>query len=619
MITTETKTSASSVKLTGKKIGGAMQQITAGNITGYKSVSLANVSVGALEADNSDYSEIADNLSGSTVTNIAWASIGTLTATESIIGGKVNGFRTVRLTSTDAEVDFDGTSVASVEDSEKELPISFESKATGSFTAQYTGKNPEAGFAVGNVSGYKQVKLTDYSAEVVAAGGTLLDSYVTSLTLDQGDEQEGTPDVLKLSAATKSNSFTATAKVNTSMTVGDVYFYGKVEATGLESIGSVFNAKRSDDILFDNRKYSNMHYGEGNMTKEIYPLAEKITSMNFDATGASVTIRGTAARKGVEAKPTAVTGYILGYGKVTLSNVIIGGEGPAIYAGGKYAYTSTIDENGKFIATSTSTATGKLSISSAKAAGAATFSVEGFKNVSIDITGEETAAPVFQRIIGGTETAQLTNGHLDFTTYAVSGTLNLATTGGAVEYAAGFAKVNLKDTDAVTIAGYAIEAELIGNEWKQKFVGKSSVTFENTAAAGNTIGTIDNAKSVKFKASDDTDTDFNIGAILSSEDVDMEVLIEQCQAVMDFQLFRLNEGDEIKLTSTGEFGDGTGATIKLDGLATDTLATYFDSIAGTSFVGKGTLLAAVTEDQFKLATDGKVGIGKDIAFQSLLA
>ncbi len=51
----------------------------------------------------------------------------------------------------------------------------------------------------------------------------------------------------------------------------------------------------------------------------------------------------------------------------------------------------------------------------------------------------------------------------------------------------------------------------------------------------------------------------------------------------------------------------------------DTLASYFDNIEGASFTGKGTLLAAVTEDQFKLATDGKVGIGKDIAFQSLLA
>lgn len=619
VITTETKTSASSVKLTGKKIGDAMQQITAGNITGYKSVLLVNATVGALEADNSDYSEIADNLSGSTVTNNAWASIGTLTATDSIIGDKVNGFQTVKLTNTAAEVDFDGTSVASVEDSEKELPISFENKATGSFTAQYTGKNPEAGFAVGNVSGYKQVKLTDYSAEVVAAGGTLLDSYVTSLTLDQGDEQEGTPDVLKLSAATKSNSFTATAKVNTSMTVGDVYFYGKVEATGLESIGSVFNAKRSDDILFDKRKYSNMHYGEGNMTKEIYPLAEKITSMNFDATGACVTIRGTAARKGVEAQLTAVTGYILGYGNVSLSNVVVGGEAPSHYAGGKYAYTSKTDKDDKFIATSTSTAVGKLSISSAKAVEDATFAVEGFKDVSIDITAEGTAAPVFTSIVGGTETAQLTNGNLDYTTYTVSGTLDLATVGGTVNNVAGFEKVNLKDTNAGTIEGYDVTAKKDGDGWEQGIVGKSAVTFENTAAAGNAVGTIDNAKSVKFKASGDTDTDFDVGAILSSEEVDMDILIEKCQTVMDLQNFDLNNGDKIKLSSAGKFGDGTWSTILLEGLTEDTLDAYFDNIEGTSFTGKGTLLAAVTEDQFKLATDGKVGIGKNIAFQSLLA
>lgn len=88
---------------------------------------------------------------------------------------------------------------------------------------------------------------------------------------------------------------------------------------------------------------------------------------------------------------------------------------------------------------------------------------------------------------------------------------------------------------------------------------------------------------------------------------------------MDLQLFDLNNGDEIKMSSSGNFGDGTWSTIELDGLTADTLASYFDNIEGTSFSGKGTLLAAVTEDQFRQATDGKVGIGKDIAFQSLLA
>ena len=88
---------------------------------------------------------------------------------------------------------------------------------------------------------------------------------------------------------------------------------------------------------------------------------------------------------------------------------------------------------------------------------------------------------------------------------------------------------------------------------------------------------------------------------------------------MELQNFTMNIGDEIKLSSSGKFGDGTWSTIELDGLTADTLDTYFDNIAGTSFSGKGTLLAAVTEDQFKLAADGKVEIGKNIAFQSLLA
>ena len=88
---------------------------------------------------------------------------------------------------------------------------------------------------------------------------------------------------------------------------------------------------------------------------------------------------------------------------------------------------------------------------------------------------------------------------------------------------------------------------------------------------------------------------------------------------MDLQNFDLNNGDKIKLSSSGEFGDGSWATVELAGLTEDTLASYFDNIEGTSFSGKGTLLAAVTEDQFKLAADGKVGIGNDIAFQSLLA
>lgn len=340
-----------------------------------------------------------------------------------------------------------------------------------------------------------------------AAGGTLLDSYMNSLKFTPVDDQNDKLGVVKLSAATKSYSFTATAKVNTAMTAGDVEFYGKVEANGLKSIGSVVNAKRSDDILFDNRKYSSLHYGDGSMTEDIYAEATKITAMNVDATAAGVTIRGTAA------KLTAATGHILGYGNVTLSNVIVGGHNPVIYAGGKYAYTSKTDKDGKFIATSTSTAAGKLSISSAKAAEDATFAVEGFKNVSINITVEGTAAPVFTSIIGGIETAQLTNGHLDYTTYAVSGTLDLTTTGGTVDNVAGFEKVNLKDTDAGTIAGYAVTAKKTGNEWTQETVGKSAVTFENTAAAENTIGTIDNAKSVIFKALDDMGTDFDIGAI----------------------------------------------------------------------------------------------------------
>jgi hypothetical protein len=89
--------------------------------------------------------------------------------------------------------------------------------------------------------------------------------------------------------------------------------------------------------------------------------------------------------------------------------------------------------------------------------------------------------------------------------------------------------------------------------------------------------------------------------------------------MMDFQSFSLNDGDEIKLTSSGIFGDGTWSIILLEGLTEDTLDTYFDNIEGTLFSGKGTLLAAVTEDQFEAAADGKVEIGKNISFQSLLA
>ena len=619
VVTTETETSAASVKLTGKKIGDAMQPITVGSISGYKSVSLDNASVGTVEADDSKYVETVDNLTGHTTTNYAWASVGTLSATDSIIGGGVDGFQTVKLTNTVAAVDFIGTSVTSVEDTDKLYPLSFENKATGSFTAQYNGKDSEAGFAVGIISGYKQIKLTDYSAGNIRAGGTLLDSYVNSLKFTPNDEKNGSLGVLNISVATKGYSFSATAKVNTAMTVGDVEYYGKVEAYGLKSIGSVVNANRADDARFDKRKYSNLHYGDGSMTEDIYSEAIKITAMNIDASAASVTIRGTAAKNGVDAKPTAVTGYILGYGKVTLSDVIVGGNKPVVYAAGKYAFISKTDKDGKFIGTSTNTAAGKLSISSAKAVEDATFAVEGFKNVSIDITGEGTAAPFFTSIIGGIETAQLTNGHLDYTTYAVSGTLDVATIGGTVDYVAGFEKVNLKDTDAGTIAGYAITAKKDGNEWEQAIVGKSAVTFENTASNGNTVAAVDNAKTVTFKAADDVDVDFYISSILSSENFDIDVLIEKCQTAMDFQSFALNDGDEIKLTSTGAFGDGTWSTILFDGLTEDTLDAYFDNIEGASFTGKGTLLAAVTEDQFKTAAEGKVEIGKDIAFQSLLA
>ena len=617
-VTTETETSASSLKLTGKKIGDTMQPITVGSISGYKSVSLTDASVGTVEADDSKYVETVDNVTGVTTTNSTWASVGTLSATDSIIGDAVSGFQTVKLTNTVAAVNFSGTSVAMIEATDQPYPLSFESKATGSFTAQYNGKDAEAGFAVGSVTGYKQLKLTDYSAGNVAAGGTLLDSYMTSLTFTPNDEKNDYLGVLKVSAATKGNSFSATAKVNAAMTVGDVEFYGKVEATGIKSIGSVVNAKRADDVWFKDRKYSDKHYGDGSMTQDIYSDATKVTAMNVDASAASVTIRGTAAKKGVEAQLTAVTGYILGYGNVTLSNVIVGGADPVVYAGGKYAYTSKTDKEGKFIATSTSTAVGKLSISSATASSDATFAVEGFKNVSIDITAEGTAAPVFTGIVGGTETAQLTNGHADYTTYTVSGTLDLATVGGTVDNVAGFEKVNLKDTNAGTVAGYAVTAKKDDDEWEQEIVGKSAVTFENTAATENTIGTVDNAKSVTFKAAADAGTDFNVGAIWSAEEVDTKVSFEKCQAVTDLRSFSMNEGDEIKFSSSGTFGDGTWATLELDGLTADTLDVYFDGIAGTSFTGKGTLTAAITEDQFKLATDGKVGIGKDIAFRSLL-
>ena len=64
------------------------------------------------------------------------------------------------------------------------------------------------------------------------------------------------------------------------------------------------------------------------------------------------------------------------------------------------------------------------------------FAVEGYKDVSIDLTGEDTAAPYFTGIVGGIETAQLTNDELDYSAYDVSGTLNLATVGGSVNFIA---------------------------------------------------------------------------------------------------------------------------------------------------------------------------------------
>jgi len=631
-----TGTSGASVELTGKKIDSVMQTVEAGNIDGYKTVTLDNALVGYVAARSYKYAAASDGVKKTSTYQDTTNAIGTLTAKESTIGGEavaVTGFKTVTLTDTDAETaDFNGVSYARTDFTEnwgtedaKTTVTSYESKSAGSFSAQYTGKDSEADFKVGNVTGYQQVKLADYSAGNVAAGEALSEevSYVNSWKVTLGNDAKGTPDTIKASVATKSNTLTATAKVNENMTLGDVQYYGKVEASGLTAIGSVSNAWQADQVEFFKRKYSNVHYGEGSAaaTRDENDKTV-ITALNVDASSASVTVKGVAAKKDQEARFTAA-GSVQGYGSVNMSYVSFAAEEEAVtaFTGGNYSYTSKTSKAGEVTATSASTAAGKLVIESAKADDGALFAVEGFKDVKIDITEEGTGAAVFTDIIGGDETANLIDGELEYKTYAVAGSLELATAGGAVDYVGGFQSVSLQDTNVIgNVSGYAIEAKNVDGAWEQEFVAKSSITFENTKdfGASNTIASVSNAKSVTFKAESDEDLDFQIDSISSEENDDLTVLIEKCQTSMDAQKLTMNEGDKINLTSSGVLGDGTWATIEFQNLTGDTLETYFDSMIGSQISGKGTIIASVSEDDFKLAVKDKVEIGSNITYQQVV-
>ena len=157
-VTTVKKTSSSSISVTGTE--GQASTVT--SITGYKTVELKeNVTVsGAITAWNNVQVDKIDNLTY-TSQEILDTADGTLTATKnSTLQGAVDGFQTVSLTDTAANVNFDGGTSYSLRNTTAGKDLDKEEIAAGAFTA--TTSNATS-IQLGQITGFQNVNLTDYT------------------------------------------------------------------------------------------------------------------------------------------------------------------------------------------------------------------------------------------------------------------------------------------------------------------------------------------------------------------------------------------------------------------------------------------------------------------------
>jgi hypothetical protein len=561
-VLTVKKTSASSVTLAGKKDAATA---SATSINGYEKVELKGARVtGTITAVNTTTVTTTDKVDSEVVLkNESSTAVGSLSADKvSSLGGDVSGFQKVTLTDAAANVNFSGGNTSYAYNLTEDKYIAQENTAAGEFKAESSDDKK----TLGAISGFQKVSVTDYNAGNVTAFNAVPVPVVTasgtSYKVIAANEDKEIPETVELEGAVKSNTFSATAKKNEKMAVGNVTGYGSsVKAEKLDSIGDIsVSAFVMDDVdgsaFTDARFYTNTHYGNFSATYDNEESA--FTAINAAATG-TATVTGTSSLS------TKMGGDVIGYDSVTLKYVAVGDDSPSTFAGGKYTYTTKTNKDEEVIATSTSTASGKLSISSATA-GLGGFAVIGFKDVDVTFG----SAATFTSIIGGTEAAQFTDGGFDYNTFTLGGSLKLTTAAGSVTgTVAGFEKIELTDTAfSGSIAGYNLKATENDGAWEQYYETKAKVTFDNTTDATTAVaGSIRSADKIVFKSAGDG-VDFAITSAISSIDVnakgkniDTEIEIDGSQVTMDFSQLTLDEGDTIKLS-------GTGAEINLGDIAT---------------------------------------------------
>ena len=615
-VTTAEITSSSSISVTGTD----GQASTVASITGYKTVELTDASVtGTVTAKNIVTVTTIDKLAYNSTETLDTAD-GKLTAEDTTLNGKVDGFKDVELTDTTANVIFDGGTSYSLRNDTAAKDLDKEEIAAGSFTATTSNATSKV---VGTVTGFQNVTLTDYNSGAVAVKFAQTDAEykATSFEFTPADAEKETSDSWEKAAATKNNNFTATVDKATDMAVAAIDGYNKVTVTGgVTTVAAITNAFITDKTAAFDRIYGAKHYG--NWTASAEKTETAYTKIDV-VKGGDVKITG--VKDGTQ---TAVTGDIAGYNNITLDYVKVGSAGKtATYAGGSYTYSTTTNKDDVVTTTSKNTAAGKLAITNAQSAAAdAAFKVEGFQNVDINLTALNTKA-TFESIIGGTEEATFIGGSLNTVKYTVGGTLSLTVAKDSAsvvtDKVAGFSTMNFNDVN-FSGAGDKIIAYSIPSKDKKSVA--AAVTFDNNKDGANTIASnIAGAKTVTFKSSTaDASDDFTVtGKIESNKasagtkiDGNTTVTFDKAQVSMAFANFDLDAGDVLNFVS------GTGAenlaTLNLGAIDAALTADVWKDV---SLTGTGTVKfsgsAYGDADAFKTAlkTVAKATVADTITFQ----